>query len=633
MLRSGSLAASLALFFDAVRRWRELLITDLLARILVAVVLLPVTGLLLQLCLRRSSAGVLSDQDILYFLADPRGLSGVILVAALALAIALFELGCLMVIAREATMGRTKGVAGAIVAVARHGRAVVALALRLILRLLIIILPCALALAGVYLLLLRDHDINYYLAEKPPRFWVAVAMAGILAAGMATVLLLKLVTWSLALPLVLFSGVPGHGALRASAQVTLGSRPRIVRWLLAWLILLLLMSVASILINWLAGQLLVPRGADSLFWLAVGLAAFLIISAAGQWVVSFLAMATLAVMLVQIHREISSLATTPTGESSPPAPESTRKLPTNRALLAVGALALVVSAGGTFLSIENLRAEEKVQVIAHRGASADAPENTLAAFARAIADRADWIELDVQETADGVVVVQHDSDFMKSAGVALRVWQATAADLAAIDIGSWYSPEFSAERVPTLAEALQLAKGRINVLIELKYYGHDQDLEARVVDVVEAAGMTSNVQVMSLKHEGVRKVAALRPTWPCGVLSTVAVGDLTRLEVDFLGVTPSTATRKFIRRAHRQGMEVYVWTVNDPIEMSRLMSRGVDGLITDEPELARRVQEFRTDLTPIGRLVLWMAIESGLLRDIDDAGSGIRERGKLESNA
>jgi len=633
MLRSGSLAASGALLLDAVRRWRELLITDLLARILVTVVLLPVTGLLLHLCLRRSSAGVLSDQDILYFLADPRGLAGMILVAALALAIALFELSCLMVIAREATMGRTMGVAGAILAVVRPGRAFVALALRLILRLLIIILPGALTLAGVYLLLLRDHDINYYLAEKPPRFGVAVAIASILAAGMAMVLLLKLVTWSLALPLVLFSGVSGKGALRTSAQVTLGNRRRIVQRLLAWLVLVLLMALASTLMSWVAGHLLVPRGADSLFRVAIGLAAFLIISAAGQWVVSFLAMATLAVLLVQIHHETPCPIPTTAAQSDLPTPNSTRKLPTNRMLLAVGGLALVVSAGGTLLSVEDLHAEGQVQIIAHRGASGAAPENTLAAFERAIADGADWIELDVQETADGVVVVQHDSDFMKSAGLALRVWEATAAHLAAIDIGSRYGPEFSDERVPTLAEALQLAKGRINVLIELKYYGHDQQLEARVVALVEAAGMASNIRVMSLKHEGVRKVAALRSAWTCGVLSTVAVGDLTRLEVEFLGVTPSTATRKFIRRAHRQGMEVYVWTVNDPIEMSRLMSRGVDGLITDEPELARRVQEFRADLTPIGRLVLWMAIESGLLRDIDNAGSGIRERGSLESNA
>lgn len=626
MLRSVSLAASRSLFVNAVRRWRELLITDLLARILVTVVLLPLIGLLLHLCLRRSSTGVLSDQAILYFFADPIGLAGMILVAAAALAVALFELGCLVVIAHTAIEGRSRGVAGAILAVLRCARQFVVLALRLITRLLAIALPFALAMVAVYLLLLREHDINYYLAEKPPRFWAAVAIASILAAAMVVVLFLKLVTWSVALPLVLFSSVPGYHALRLSAQVTRGQRRQIVRWLLAWLVLLLLMSLASTLVSWLAGNLIVPRGADSLIWLAIGLAAFLIISAAGHWVVSFLAMATLAVMLVRIYRETACTTPPRTMEPNRPTPVSTRRLPTNRMMLAVGGLALAVSVGGTLLAVEGLHAEGQVQIIAHRGASGAAPENTLAAFERAIDDGADWIELDVQETADGIVMVQHDSDFMKSAGLALRVWQATATDLATVDIGSWYGPEFSDERIPTLAEVLELAKGRIGVLIELKYYGHDEQLEARVVDAVVAAGMASDVRVMSLKYEGVRKIAALRPAWTYGVLSTVAVGDLTKLDVDFLGVTPSTATRKFIRRAHKHGMEVYVWTVNDPIEMSRLMSRGVDGIITDEPELARQVQAFRADLTPIGRLVLWMAIESGLLRDVDDLGSRLRER-------
>ena len=115
----------------------------------------------------------------------------------------------------------------------------------------------------------------------------------------------------------------------------------------------------------------------------------------------------------------------------------------------------------------NLDAEDEVVVIAHRGASKAAPENTLAAFKAAIAQSTDWVELDVQENADGVVIVAHDSDFMRFARNRLKVWNATTEELRHIDIGSWFAPEFSDERTPTLRHALELARGRAGVVIEL----------------------------------------------------------------------------------------------------------------------------------------------------------------------
>jgi glycerophosphoryl diester phosphodiesterase len=98
-----------------------------------------------------------------------------------------------------------------------------------------------------------------------------------------------------------------------------------------------------------------------------------------------------------------------------------------------------------------------VLVIAHRGAAATAPENTIAAIKRGIADGADWLEIDVQETADGTVVVMHDRDFMRQAGAPLPVHAATAQDLAQLDIGAWFGPDFAGEQVATLDEALAVA--------------------------------------------------------------------------------------------------------------------------------------------------------------------------------
>ena len=100
-------------------------------------------------------------------------------------------------------------------------------------------------------------------------------------------------------------------------------------------------------------------------------------------------------------------------------------------------------------------------------------------------------------------------------------------------MGSWFAPEFHGERVPTLAEVLAYCQGKIQVNIELKYYGHDQNLEQRVVELVEAQGMQSDIVVMSLRQQGIDKLKSLRPAWKAGLLTAVASGKLTRVTCGF----------------------------------------------------------------------------------------------------
>jgi glycerophosphoryl diester phosphodiesterase len=144
-------------------------------------------------------------------------------------------------------------------------------------------------------------------------------------------------------------------------------------------------------------------------------------------------------------------------------------------------------------------------------------------------------------------------------------------------------------------------------MIELKYYGHDVRLEQRVAEIVEEEGMAEQVAVMSLKRAGIEKMHALRPDWRTGLLAARALGDLSRLDVDFLAVNTGQLSLGMIRRAHGAGKDVYVWTVDDPMTMSRMISMGVDGLITNEPALAREVMEARNALNAPERLALWLA--------------------------
>jgi glycerophosphoryl diester phosphodiesterase len=236
----------------------------------------------------------------------------------------------------------------------------------------------------------------------------------------------------------------------------------------------------------------------------------------------------------------------------------------------------------------------------------------MAAVLKAIDDGADWVEIDVQETADGEVIVAHDSDFMKTAGVDLKIWNATMSDIAGIDIGSSFDPAYAAERTPTLRDVLMAARGRSKVMIELKYYGHNVDLENKVARIVEETGMTDNISVISLKLPMVEKMQELRPGWRTGILAARAIGDLSKLDADFIAVNTGQASVGLVKRSAAKGKKLYVWTVDEPVTMSRMISMGVDGLITNQPALARQVMAQRNALSLPERLLLWVADSFGL---------------------
>jgi glycerophosphoryl diester phosphodiesterase len=282
-----------------------------------------------------------------------------------------------------------------------------------------------------------------------------------------------------------------------------------------------------------------------------------------------------------------------------------------RARAAVAATAILAAVGAALLVFLATRGNEPVIVIAHRGSSAAAPENTLAAFRLAAEQGADFVELDVQESADGEVLVIHDEDLMKVGGAAMKIWATDAAQIRTVDIGSHSGAQFAGERVPTLAEVLAACKGKCRVIVELKQYGHNQRLEERVAAIVEAAGMENDCIFMSLDHAMVRRMKELRPAWRSGVLVAKAVGDLTSLHADFLAVEARIASGRFVRRAHRAGQQVYVWTVNDPAWMLTVMGRGVDGLITDKPDLALRVVQRRAGMSDAQRLLVALLVRLG----------------------
>ncbi|MCF7978691.1 MAG: hypothetical protein K9L82_11855 [Chromatiaceae bacterium] len=590
-------------------------------RLLAAAVIVPLLGLVLAGVLATSGEAVLTDQDIAGFLLTPGGFAGALVVVSLLLIASVLEVAVMTNTLRLHQHNAMRALIEGLSLILARFTSLFRFALLLVLRLLLIAVPLLLLSGLVAWAALGEYDINYYLSTQPPAFLAAAASIGALLLLLSIVLVWQLSSWAVALHFLLFRQVAPRRCFALSAAELQDDQLEVIRRLLAWLLVrILLAALVAAIAGFLIGQLQALVGLDLRLIVLYTLALILVWMFADA-VLAALANGALAALLDRLYRDATGRQ--PLAVQQLAAETGSRRLAWGAILLPAALLVVgAIYAGGELL--EGVSGERRVEIIAHRGAASARPENTLSAVVKALEDRADWVEIDVQETADGEVVVAHDSDFMKLAGVDLKVWNATMADLAEIDIGSWFDPAYSAERTPTLREVLLTAKGRGKVLIELKYYGHDIALEKRVAQIVDETGMTDAVAAMSLKRPGVEKMQQLRPDWPQGVLAATAIGDLSALEVDFFALNTGQISLRLIRRAHAQGKKVYAWTVDDPVTMTRLISIGVDGLITNKPALARTVMETRNQLSAPERLLLWLSDQFRLDRfqlsaDLSDA--------------
>ncbi len=568
----------------------------------------PLLGALSRLLLALSSKEVLADADIIFFLLSPYGLTALVLFAAVLITIVVFEQAAMMLTYIAAKNDIREDIIRVLGYTAGRALIIFRFSVLLIIRLLIIILPFLAAGAVVAWLALTKYDINYYLAHKPPVFYLAALLIGAILLLMAFILIRKLLSWSLTLPLILFGDTIPRQSFAHSAAIVRDHKKLVALMLVGWGVSILILSIVVFGLIQLLTNNIVPLfyGRMTLLLLIIG---FLIaLLAVANFFITALASGSFAGLLVEMSHHFGvSTSVEEMGASTRP-----WQLRMTRGRLigaSIGAALVSLLIGVTL--VNSIQPIDDITVVAHRGAAGRAPENTMAAVQAAIEDEADWVEIDVQETADGEVVVVHDSDFMKLAGVDLKVWDGTLAEIQAIDVGSWFAPEFADQRAPTLIDVLQEAKGKAHVVIELKYYGHDEQLEQRVIDIVEQLNMSEDVAIMSLKYDGVQKVRKLRPEWDTGLLSAQVLGNMGNLDVDFLAVNMAMATPTFIRSNQAAGKRVLVWTVNDKMSMFRMMSLGVDGIITDEPELARQVMAERSELNAVERLLIQAAVMLG----------------------
>ncbi|MFW6156624.1 MAG: glycerophosphodiester phosphodiesterase [Armatimonadota bacterium] len=238
-------------------------------------------------------------------------------------------------------------------------------------------------------------------------------------------------------------------------------------------------------------------------------------------------------------------------------------------------------------------------VVAHRGFSAKAPENTLAAFEAALDAGAPAIELDVHATADQIAVCIHDETVERTTGATGEVGRMACDQLEGLDAGSWKSEEYDGEPIPLLTEALEMMLGRALTVVEIKSAG-TADI---VRDAIREAGAEDNVVVISFRPAEIERMHEIAPELPTGLLigaddfpegtpAQVAAELVARARAShasFLDTSHKPITPELVTELHRRGMALWVYTVDDEARMLELSAMGVDGITTNVPDRALEV--------------------------------------------
>lgn len=234
-------------------------------------------------------------------------------------------------------------------------------------------------------------------------------------------------------------------------------------------------------------------------------------------------------------------------------------------------------------------------IVGHRGASAIAPENTFSSFRRAFADNANAVELDVQLTKDREVVVFHDKILNRTTDGSGLLRECTLARLRRFSAGGWFSEEYAGERVPLLAEALDLCRGKGGVNIELKVYrggGEAADLVDRCHHIIRDLRAEKFVLISSFYFPAVEYSLKCYPTVPIGLLvhpvkyaGRPPIKHATKIGAAYLIFNGTGLRKRDVRQSHEAGLSVMEYTVNTQQRLTRSLHFSVDGIITDKPEL------------------------------------------------
>lgn len=595
---SGKGGTSVVQFWVGMRRltahWKPLILFEILWKLVTLLVIAPACAGLIQLAIHLAKLKYLTTSNLLQFLRSPWTILLLAVLLLLAALYTLFEIAAVCTCFRQSRFQKVRTTLGRMV---RSGLQSVLHFFRgggpfLVLHLLVLIpLMQFSATSGIFTAMGIPDFLAYYMTKK--EFLLPIYVAAIILCCLLSV------RWVFSSVLFTQNQCSYRSARATSVQLVRGRFWQTFFSVLVWnccyfavlLVFLCLITVVVLMVIRATGSNdLIMSQAMRILKLLIQIV---------LWSFSFFAtpicMAHLTALLekrcVQMP-EVVLPEPVPLSRSAKPFRRSTAVL--TACCFTVAALGLNLSyVYSVFTGKANFRLAlfQNPTVMAHRGLSADAPENTLYAFSDAISVGADFIELDVQQTRDGVLVVMHDSNLKRTTGVNKDIWDVDYADIQDLDAGSWFDPAYANARIPTLEETLQFVDKRAKLNIEIKPTKHGSDtLEQDVAELITRYQYTDACYVTSFSYGSLKKVKEANPEIRTGYLMSVAYGQFYSLKyADAFSLNKVFVTSQVVNAAHQQGKQIFAWTVNSMSEVRSLCNLHVDSIITDDPVMVQNV--------------------------------------------
>lgn len=595
---SGKGGTSVVQFWVGMRRltahWKPLILFEILWKLVTLLVIAPACAGLIQLAIHLAKLKYLTTSNLLQFLRSPWTILLLAVLLLLAALYTLFEIAAVCTCFRQSRFQKVRTTLGRMV---RPGLQSVLHFFRgggpfLVLHLLVLIpLMQFSATSGIFTAMGIPDFLAYYMTKK--EFLLPIYVAAIILCCLLSV------RWVFSSVLFTQNQCSYRSARATSVQLVRGRFWQTFFSVLVWnccyfaalLVFLCLITVVVLMVIRATGSNdLIMSQAMRILKLLIQIV---------LWSFSFFAtpicMAHLTALLekrcVQMP-EVVLPEPVPLSRSAKPFRRSTAVL--TACCFTVAALGLNLSyVYSVFTGKANFRLAlfQNPTVMAHRGLSADAPENTLYAFSDAISVGADFIELDVQQTRDGVLVVMHDSNLKRTTGVNKDIWDVDYADIQNLDAGSWFDPAYANARIPTLEETLQFVDKRAKLNIEIKPTKHGSDtLEQDVAELITRYQYTDACYVTSFSYGSLKKVKEANPEIRTGYLMSVAYGQFYSLKyADAFSLNKVFVTSQVVNAAHQQGKQIFAWTVNGMSEVRSLCNLHVDSIITDDPVMVQNV--------------------------------------------
>ncbi|RUR40694.1 glycerophosphodiester phosphodiesterase family protein [Vreelandella populi] len=600
---------------------RPLIAYHLFFTLLASALLLPLIGWATRGLLAQLRRTVVTNDELISLLFSPLGLIGMLVVLGFTFLIIYWQQAGMLLVAVRPKSNHYRLAFEALWLSVRRLPALAGLVILQVGTHLLLLAPFMVALAWLYGMWLGGMDLYYLQRVKPPVLWYFIACALPLALAWMALAAKLYLRWLLALPLVALENCSPIRALKRSVHLTRGWHRSIGA---AVLIVLLLVISLPIIATLTFDSLVTPL----LRWLPEHNA--LLIPAMFAYLTSYLLL-TLAITFIGIVANAllsACLYLQLAHQEMRPAPPSAT-VTSGRFAWAVELSVLLFAALQAWWILNSFELRDNVQVIAHRGSSMVAPENTLSAVEQALLDKADYVELDVRLTADNQVMIYHDRTLARLTGDNREFDDLTREELAQYDIGSWFGDAFQGEPIAGLDEVLTRVRGHAGLMIDMKASpGAEQTLADAVIDqlhketdiryacwaastdAIVAHGQCGfpnalmDMRVATMSPALVSYIKTHAPELRVTLLAQLILpGTLDRRGFDALGLRHNRISEEEIRLAALYGYEVHAWTVNDRARMSTLIDLGVDAIITDYPDRLRELIEERHTLSD-GELLL-----------------------------